>query len=492
MRQLPDPGIFLMHGDLSAVKPAWGPCGMWRWLTWAATNPANGVYKWEAVDAYLDACATQGRKAAISILLYPDLNQDTTPAWVYGGGAGWPIVGGTGTFPKWNDYLWDAAMAQFITAFGKRYDGDPRLHSVWITFAKYGETVTDGLGSDLHNPGRYFANVINWYDAAFPNTPLAALITGPTNRLDLARMCWERGIMPKFNALARDLPTHVQLKPTAGAGHAEIARKSRELGIPVAWEHYYPNNAKETYWAVLTFLGLGGTVLDLPAAHLDTLAAIPGLWDWALEVMQTNQELVGFYAARDTQYPAPGNGWEHGWPGPWERNITTSAVCYAPGSADYKAAPTWLTGTMEGWGGIGRTDGPLSITLDLPAGEYDLEVTYCPPEGAEWMTFLVTATAPSTITLPTGACWLHRVIALPATGEPEPEPPPDADLTEIRRDIETLTALTTSLDMAQDAQAERLAELDAALVRLESRIAALEDSKAEALEALGQLRESLV
>ena len=71
-------------------------------------------------------------------------------------------------------------------------------------------------------------------------------------------------------------------------------------------------------------------------------------------------------------------------------------------------------------------------------------------------------------------------------------PPPDPDLTAIRRDIETLTALTSSLDMAQDAQAERLAELDAALVRLESRIQSLEDSKAAALEALGQLRESLV
>ena len=67
-----------------------------------------------------------------------------------------------------------------------------------------------------------------------------------------------------------------------------------------------------------------------------------------------------------------------------------------------------------------------------------------------------------------------------------------ADLTAIRRDITRLDALTNSLDMAQDAQAERLAELDAALVRLESRIAALEDSKASALEALGQLREALV
>jgi peptidoglycan hydrolase CwlO-like protein len=65
-------------------------------------------------------------------------------------------------------------------------------------------------------------------------------------------------------------------------------------------------------------------------------------------------------------------------------------------------------------------------------------------------------------------------------------------LADIRRDIETLAALTGSLDTVQDAHAERLAELDAAMARLESRIQSLEDSKAAALEALGQLRESLV
>lgn len=488
MRQLPNPGIFLMHGDLAAVKPAWGPCGMWRWFTWASLNPAQSRYDWTAVDAYLDKAA--GRPVALSIMLYPDINQDCTPAWV---GAGWPIKDGAyagGTFPRWNDWAWDAAIKEMIGQFGARYDADPRVAAVWICTARYGETVTDGLGSDTHNPGRFFSNMLNWYAAAFPTKPLMILNTGPTDRLALSRQAWELGICAKFNALNRDVRTYVMVRPTPGGGHAEIAQEALARGMGQGWEHYYAETPNETYWAIQTMLALGGTVLDLPAKHLDALAAIPGLWDFALDVMETPLDQVGMFVARDTTSPT--GDWEHGYVGPWKRRIATNATCYAPGSADYKAAPTWLTGTMEGWGGIGRTDGPLSITLDLPAGEYDLEVTYCPPEGAEWMTMLTTATAPSTITLPTGACWLHRVIALPATGEPEPEPPPDADLTAIRSDITRLDALTTSLDMAQDAQAERLAELDAALVRLESRIAALEDSKAAALEALGQLRESLV
>jgi len=298
--------------------------------------------------------------------------------------------------------------------------------------------------------------------------------------------------------LVKDSPTHVQLKPVAGAGHAEIARKSRDLGIPVAWEHYYPANAKETYWALQTFIGLGGTVLDLPAAHLDALAAIPGLWSWALEAMSVNQELVGFYAARSTTYPPPGNGYEHGYPGPWERNITTNATCYAPGSDGYKAAPASLTTTLEGYGGIGYCADGLTVTATLPEGEYEVETIYAPVGSDQWTAHFMVTTLPGVLPICDEPCWLHRVIALPATGEPEPPPPPppppppDPDLADIRRGIETLAALTNSLDMTQDAQAERLAELDAALVRLESRIAALEDSKAAALSALEQLRESLV
>jgi len=494
LRPLPNPGIFLMHGDMAQLRPTWGECGMWRWWTWAALNPANGVYKWEAIDDYLDACAAQGRKAAISILLYPDINQDTTPAWVYNGGKGWPIVGGTyagGTFPRWNDWAFDAALKEMIAAFGKRYDGDPRLHSVWLTFARYGETVTDGLGSDLHNPGRYFRNVINWYDAAFPTTPLAALITGPTDRLALADLCWQKGIVVKFNALVKDSPTHVQLKPTPGAGHAEIARKAMSLGQPTAWEHYYPANAPETYWAIQTLIGLGGTLLDLPAAHLDALAAIPGLWSWALEAMQVNQELVGYYAARDTAYPPPGNGWEHGWPGPWERNITVNAVCHAPGSAGYKAAPASLTSTLEGYGGIGWCPDGLTVTATLPEGEYEVETTYAPAGNTNWVTHYMVTTLPGSLPIYDKPCWVHRVTALPYEQEPWEPDEPDADLSGIRRDLETITALTNSLDMVQEAHATKLAELDAALVRLEQRILALEDSKEAARSALGQLTEAL-
>ena len=517
MRAYPEPAIMLMHGDLSAVKPTWGPCGMWRWFTWAALNPADGSYRWDTINDYLKACAAQGRKAAISVLLCPDINQDTTPAWVYGpstqhgmpssgqGGKGWPIKDGPyagGTFPKWNDGTWDAAYAKFIKAFGERFNGDPRLHSVWLTFARYGETVTDGLGSDLHNPGRYFANVINWYDAAFPTTPLCALITGPTDRLTLANLCWEKHIVVKFNALVKDSPTHVQLRPTAGAGHAEIAHKAMSLGAPTAWEHYYPPNQNETYWALLTFLALGGTVLDLPAVYLDALAA-SGLWDWALEVMLMNQERVGLYVARDTIYPPPGNGWEHGYPGPWERNITTNATCSAPNSAGWKAAPTTLTSTLEGYGGIGYATPDLTITSTLPEGEYHVEVTYAPESDADnWHSYFLTTTLPGTFTVATEPCWVHSVTALPVVVEPEP-PEPSVDLAELSERVDTcLTrvqdadmdivrhdAMIESLDMVQETHAAKLAELDQHINTVSEQVQAIDadqvthESKLAELEA---------
>jgi len=522
-RQLPDPSILLMHGDLNAIQPDWGECGVWRWWTWASLNPSDGVFKWDLVNDYLRAADAQGRKTALSVLVLPGVDEatgkpiDSTPAWVYesaGVPGGWPVLGGSGTFPRWNDYAWDAALQKFIAAFGARFGKDTRIHSVWITFAKYGETVTDGLGSDLHNPGRYFSNVISWYDAAFPNTPLAALITAPTDRLSLANMCWERGIVVKFNALVRDSPTHVKLLPTKGEGHVEIALKSRDMGAPVAWEHFYPANAPETYWAILTFLGLGGTLLDLPAAHLDALAD-SGLWDWALEVMQMNQDRVGMWVARDTQYPPTGNGWEHGWPGPWERNVSVNATCYAPGSDGYKAAPISLTGDIHGHGGIGHCATDLTMTCTLPEGTYDVEVVYAP--AATWMEFYQTATLPGTITVHNGPCWVHSVVVTPASPDPvDPNPePPDLsdDVAKLAVQVDMLGQRVQDADMEVDAMAvtvaaqeahidalftdqaahaAKLAELDAAMQRIEQRTLALEGAKAAALSALEQLREALL
>lgn len=462
-RLLPKPAIMVMHDYANidpATKPAWGPVGSWMWWPWSSLNPSSGVYAWDVVDSYLDRAAVLGKPVALIVLVYPDTNADKTPAWVYGGGKGWPIIlegKDTGkTFPRINDGTWDAALQTFIAAFGARYDADPRVEAVWITFLRYGENLTDDLGSDSRNPGRYFANVVNWYARAFPTKPLCAIISGPTDRKKLAEQCWPLGIAPKFNALVdSDAPTHVMLKPTPGGGQAEIARESMARGIPTAWEHFYPHNESATYWAMLTAIALGATVIDLPIEHLDALASIPGLWEWTLEMMSYPQDRVGLWAARDTRYPPPGNGYEHGWPGPFERGIKLNAECYAPGSEGYKTSPVSLAGTVQGHGGIGWHGGAgPEITLSLPAGWYEVEMTYAPSaDASQWRQVEIAVESPCVARPVEGPCWLHRVVARPIIQE-EPPPPPDPPAP----DWEALVAVLEAEVAALTAWRDRLRE----------------------------------
>ena len=165
MRREATPGLFVMH-DHSNIDPAdfpnWGPVGAAMWWGWSQLNPGANAYNWPMVDEYLDKAASLGKPVALAVMLLPGPDQDMTPAWVYGGGVGWDDGNG-GTYPRWNDWAWDQAFAKFVAAFGAKYDGDPRVHSVWISTAMYGETVTNAEGCNLngHNPGRFFSNALS-------------------------------------------------------------------------------------------------------------------------------------------------------------------------------------------------------------------------------------------------------------------------------------------------------------------------------------------
>jgi hypothetical protein len=245
--------------------------------------------------------------------------------------------------------------------------------------------------------------------------------------------CLALGISPKLNALIRDSATQVMLKPTPGGGHAEIAQLAMSEGIATAWEHFYNGQSEnETYWAMLTFIALGGTVVDLPEQHLDTLADIAGLWDWTLEMASYPLERVGLYVARDTETPAPGNGYEHGWPGAWSRNVTTNATCYAPKTD-------------------GRCAKDLTVTATLPDGEYEVEVVYAPDGDTDaWSRYLLTTMLPGTFTIPTGPCWVHRVVIVPYEPTEPVEPNEPTEPTEPSENETSLAELRDAVKSQEE------------------------------------------
>ena len=393
MRATAKPGIFCMH-DYANINPAdfpsWGPVGSAMWWGWSQLNPGSGAYAWPIVDDYLDKAAALGKPVALAVMLYPGPNQDATPAWVYGGGKGWPGTNASGQtfyYPKYNDGAWDTAFRNFVAAFGARYDGDPRINSVWISTLLYGETVIsqpDG-GELSHNPVRFILNAIDWYGAAFPTTPLYIVCTGTTDRRAIAEYALARGIDLKMNGLVRDAANQHMLRPVPNGGLMDVARTAETLGRPMAFEHAYNLQSQgETYTAMLTGLAHGMELFDTTIVGLETLAKIPGMWAWMLGIMAHPRDRIALWIARDTQIPPPGNGWEHGVPGPWRRGeIAVNAWAVARGAADWQAAPATLTGALYGYGGIGRCDeDKLVVSVDVPAGNYLIEVVVA--DGSSW------------------------------------------------------------------------------------------------------------
>lgn len=428
-----------------ATKPKWGAVGSWRWYEWRKINPAEGVFDFSTIDADLDVNAKMGKPVAISVIPYPGLNLDTTPAWVYAKapemrGKGWAGTGTKGTtftYPAWNLGAWDGAWRSMIFALGAKYDKDPRVHSVWAcTGGFYGETVLDYTNNSTgekfslnnHNPGLHFSNTLQWYHQAFPSKPMFPIITGNVDRLNLAKLAISLGRGIKLNGLRHDGPMQQQQRPTPGGGTYEVARMVGQAGFPVAYEHAWNKmSVNEAYWSMLCGLSSYMTIFDGEIEHLDRISEIEGFWELLLHAMSQPLDQFGLYVARDTIHDS--NGWEGGWSGPWERGITANAKCYAPGTTEYRAAPLALTGTMYGYGGIGWCQDSLGITLSLPEGRYDLCIIYAGEGTDQWDAIIrYGVESPGIFRVGPGNYWLHRVTAYPA--ETKPVPPEETETLE--------------------------------------------------------------
>lgn len=262
----PDALLLLMHDDdhTDPATVSWGDFGGWMYWGWDELEPTEGNYAWATVDAYLAAADALGKKSALSIMLYPAVDGDATPAWVYAKdttnltGKGWPIeINGvdTGqTFPGWYKPYWNYYYQTLVEAFADRYNGDPRIHSVWICTSVAGETIEEDLGDNTHGAGNFFRWSVELFDDAFPDvvpaglplagnpgTPLAMIHSGVGTRRELALLCYQHNICSKMNVLGEDANNHVYdppWLPGPGSGTAQVAfYATQTLGNWMSYEH---------------------------------------------------------------------------------------------------------------------------------------------------------------------------------------------------------------------------------------------------------------
>ena len=104
----------------------------WFYLPLAAVMDAPGHFNWQPVEQHLAAIAGRGRQAVFRIYLdYPG-SAPGTPRYLLDAGLKTHAYEeqknqGRSVSPDYEDPRLRAALAEFIAAFGARYDGDPRI-----------------------------------------------------------------------------------------------------------------------------------------------------------------------------------------------------------------------------------------------------------------------------------------------------------------------------------------------------------------------------
>ncbi len=446
--------ILVMHDyanrDWCAERPAWRQVGAWMWWGWDQLHADS-----EIIERYLSQASALGKRVAISIMLYPDIGRDTTPASVYtalGRTAGWTLVnaaGQTTTCPLYGDAGWEAAYARLVAELGARYNADPRVHSVWIATGVYGETVIskDGFSLPAYYFRRWVVRAMDVYRAAFPDKPLFIMLS-TADRAYYVSEAAKRGIGIKLNTLLPD-PGNAILRD--GNGQTQAAQAAMAAALPVAYEHAMGASQPDVYWAMLYALTWGARALDLPVDRLDTLAALrtpwdEPMWDFSLRLMDDADAL--FWVARQARTPYRDGMWEGGWPGPWERGIKLSSgevsLC-ARESGCWSQAPAELRDVYGAWG-IGRWSGELLFEMNHGwyADRVRVRAVVSGPAtlrygaqrdaaiGTGWQTLEVVENSwfGGAFELECADCWLHMVYAEPVTADTEtPSPSPSATAT---------------------------------------------------------------
>jgi hypothetical protein len=344
--------------DFRNEEPGYGPLGAWMWWTWEQIHIGPNEYDWSLIDDYLAKAAQYSivlrsgevipKPVALSIEIYPDIGQDTTPQWVYqrfipnapqingkyvgysvdpDGSGSCPAIGA----PRWGDRVWEKQLEDFVKALGERYNNDPRVNSVWVCTGLYGEFISSfwscGRTYDFSASGAFVQwalRLMDTYRKAFPTKPLYVLNSGGgcdrTLATDRARSYTPKmGV--KHNTLNYDLPNEYGKQSQTGCGLMESINPYSTT-MPIAFEHFFAANPHQTYWATLNGLAHHADLFDFPYYSnkwtiLDQIAALRNLlhgygqWEFIDRYLGKSIETTPgvWIMFRDTQYPVDMKEW---------------------------------------------------------------------------------------------------------------------------------------------------------------------------------------
>ena len=222
-----------VDGDLSELNDPLVYGLSWR-FRWRTIEPREGQYNWSMIDEAIEVTAKARKQVLVRLVAGMH-----TPEWVYAGGAeafefGDAEVAGGQRHPEgtrmphpWDDvYLgkWEA----FITALGRRYNGNAHIYSVAMSGGGYIDEMNlpkaferwQQVGYTDEKLIQAWKRIIDAYRRAFPDTPTNLAINEPLGSLQRSNV-----LSPVVSYVLATYPGKVYLQQNALK--ADFPRDSR-------------------------------------------------------------------------------------------------------------------------------------------------------------------------------------------------------------------------------------------------------------------------
>lgn len=150
---------------------------------WKYLQTGPGDYDWTFLDNFMIDEASLGKAIAVGLDVYDGVGHGSSgvPDYVYSMYPSAKLVCNGETIPKYWDPGFQEEYGRFIAAYGRKYNGDPRIGFLEVGVGIYGETApAEGIFENcLLEAGltsaiwvEYAKWAIDNYVAAFPNTQL--------------------------------------------------------------------------------------------------------------------------------------------------------------------------------------------------------------------------------------------------------------------------------------------------------------------------------
>lgn len=186
---------------------------------WARIEPTEGQFDWSGIDRFLDEWGRVGKVVNLGVMCANTHTRNpegySTPKWVFEAGAQKreimlnPKMSTSGTpgkkvTPVFDDPIFLTKLGNFLRAFAKRYDGDPRIAVLDIrSYGNWGEAHMSPFGGKDISPEKFREHVQLHLDA-FKKTQLCLSRNSHLGKFTALKPVMDWAVLEKHVAPRRD------------------------------------------------------------------------------------------------------------------------------------------------------------------------------------------------------------------------------------------------------------------------------------------------